>query len=33
MTFEKKYKNNLTTKIKLHTTSEYMNNDISFEKK
>ena len=26
-------KNNLTTKIKLYTTSEFISNDISFEKK
>ena len=33
MTFHlKKKKNNLTTKLKLYTTSEYMNKDISFEK-
>ena len=31
MTFYLK-KKNLTTKMKLYTTSEYMNNDISFEK-
>ena len=29
--FEKK--KNLTTKMKLHTTSEFISNDISFEKK
>ena len=31
MTFYLK-KNNLTTKMKLYTTSQNMNNDISFEK-
>ena len=31
MTFHlKKNNNNLTTKMKLYTTIEYMNNDISF---
>ena len=30
---KKKNKKNLTTKIKLYTTSEYMSTDTSFEKK
>ena len=30
---QKTPKNNLITKMKLYTTSEYMNNDILFEKK
>ena len=33
ISFEKKKKSNLTTKIKLYTTSEYMSTDTSFEKK
>ena len=33
MTFHLKKKKNLTPKMKLYTTSEYMNNEISFEKK
>ena len=35
MTFhlKKELKNNLTTKMRLYTTSEFISNDISFEKK
>ena len=31
--FEKRNKKNLTTKMKLYTTSEFISSDISFEKK
>ena len=31
--FEKKAKNNRTTKMKLYTTGKFISNDISFEKK
>ena len=33
ISFEKKKKINLTTKMKLYATSEYMNNETSLEKK
>ena len=33
ISFEKKYKENITAKMKPYTTSEFISNDISFEKK